>query len=48
MRAFASIFIPGATKEQLDSLVELQRLCTDAETAARLRWAIDGYSSPGG
>ncbi|PQO24010.1 hypothetical protein C2I36_05285 [Rhodobacteraceae bacterium WD3A24] len=47
MRAFASIFIPGATKEQLDSLADLQRLCTDAETAARLRWAIDGYSVAG-
>ncbi len=47
MRAFASIFIPGATKEQLDSLAELQRLCTDPETAARLRWAIDGYSVAG-
>jgi len=47
MRAFASIFIPEATTEQRDSLADLQRLCTDAETAARLRWAIDGYSVAG-
>ena len=47
MRAFASIFIPDGSKEQLDSLAELQRLCTDADTAARLRWAIDGYSVAG-
>lgn len=47
MRAFASIYIPEGCKEQLDSLAELQRLCTDAGTAARLRWAIDGYSVAG-
>ena len=47
MRAFASIFISDSSKEQLDSLAELQRLCTDADTAARLRWAIDGYSVAG-
>jgi len=47
IRAFASIFMPDGSKEQLDSLADLQRLCTDAETAARLRWAIDGYSVAG-
>jgi pimeloyl-ACP methyl ester carboxylesterase len=46
-RAFAALFIPDANKEQLDSLADLQRLCTDPETAARLRWEIDGYSVAG-
>ena len=47
MRAFAALFIPGASKEQLDSLADLQRISTDPEIAARLRWAIDGYSVAG-
>lgn len=47
IRAFASIFIPDGSKEQLDSVADLQRLCINAETAARLRWAIDGYSVAG-
>jgi len=41
VRAFASMFVPGATREQLDSLVELQLRTTSPENAARLRAAVD-------
>ncbi|WP_343896291.1 alpha/beta fold hydrolase [Craurococcus roseus] len=41
VRAFASIFFPAATPEQLQAWVELQRLATSADTAVRLRAACD-------
>ena len=41
VRAFASVFCPAATPEQMRSWVELQRLATSAETAVRLRAACD-------
>ena len=47
VRAFTALFLPDGSKEQIDSFADLQRLCTDPETAARLRWAIDGYSVAG-
>ena len=34
---FTSLFIPGATKEQMDWFNELQRTTTSPENAARLR-----------
>jgi pimeloyl-ACP methyl ester carboxylesterase/DNA-binding winged helix-turn-helix (wHTH) protein len=43
VRAFASMFVPGATREQLDSLVELQLRTTSPENAARLRAAVDRF-----
>ncbi|WP_209427026.1 alpha/beta fold hydrolase [Pararhodobacter sp. SW119] len=47
VRAFVEIFIPDGTKAQIDSLADLQRLCTDAEMAARLRRATDHFSVAG-
>ena len=41
LQAFASIFIPDGTPEQIRSLVELQRISTGAETAVRLRRTFD-------
>jgi pimeloyl-ACP methyl ester carboxylesterase/DNA-binding winged helix-turn-helix (wHTH) protein len=41
LQAFASIFIPDGTPEQIRSLVELQRISTDAATAVLLRRAFD-------
>jgi pimeloyl-ACP methyl ester carboxylesterase len=41
LQAFASIFIPDGTPEQIRSLVELQRISTNAETAVRLRRTFD-------
>jgi pimeloyl-ACP methyl ester carboxylesterase/DNA-binding winged helix-turn-helix (wHTH) protein len=43
LAAFASLFVPTGTREQLDSLAELQRLTTTAETAALLREAFDRF-----
>lgn len=41
LQAFASIYIPDGTPEQIRSLVELQRISTNAETAVCLRRAFD-------
>lgn len=41
--AFSSMFIPNASREQLDSLAELQRLTTSPENAALLRAAVDRF-----
>ena len=41
LQAFASIFAPDATPEQIRSLVELQRISADSRTAARLRESFD-------
>lgn len=41
LRAFASIFAPDATPEQVRSLVDLQRISADRDTAVRLREAYD-------
>lgn len=40
MKAFATIFVPTATAEELDSLIEMQKLSASADTAARLRRII--------
>ena len=40
MRATATLFAPGATPEQLDSLLHMQRATADAETATALRRAM--------
>lgn len=41
VKALTSMYIPGGTTEQIDSLVQLQRQSTTPENASRLRAAID-------
>lgn len=41
MVAFTSLFCPGATKEELDGLVEIQLASATPETAANIRVAIE-------
>jgi len=43
INAFSSMFIPDASREQLDSLVDLQRLTTSPENAALLRATVDRF-----
>ena len=43
LKAFSSIYIPGGTTAQIESLVELQRHTTTPENAANLRAAIDAF-----
>ncbi len=43
LKGFSSMYIPGGTQEQIDSLVELQRNTTTAENAALLREAVDNF-----
>jgi pimeloyl-ACP methyl ester carboxylesterase/DNA-binding winged helix-turn-helix (wHTH) protein len=45
INAFTSMFIPDGTKEQIDSLVDLQRLTTSPENAALLRAAVDRFDA---
>lgn len=42
-KAFATLFMPGATREQIDSFVAMQHASADPETALRLRAAIDRF-----
>jgi pimeloyl-ACP methyl ester carboxylesterase/DNA-binding winged helix-turn-helix (wHTH) protein len=41
IQAFASMFIPGGTQEQVMAMTELQRIATSAENAVLLRAAFD-------
>lgn len=41
--AFASMFMPGGDREQIDSLADLQRRTTSPENAASIRAAIDRF-----
>ncbi|MEE8273012.1 MAG: alpha/beta fold hydrolase [Alphaproteobacteria bacterium] len=43
LKAFASMYIPDGTREQIDSLVDLQRQTTSPENAASLRAAVDSF-----
>lgn len=43
INAFAMMFIPGGTREQIDSLVELQRRTTSPDNAVAIRSAVDGF-----
>lgn len=43
IKALSSMFIPEGTQEQIDSLVETQRLTTTPDNAALLREAVDNY-----
>ncbi len=41
MKAFTSLFCPGGSKEELDSLIQIQLASATPEMAARIRIAID-------
>jgi DNA-binding winged helix-turn-helix (wHTH) protein len=43
LKAFATLFIPDGSREQIESLAELQRLTTSPDNAAALRWAFDHF-----
>lgn len=44
MGAFTSLFCPGASREQLDDLVEMQLASASSENAIRIKTAIDRFS----
>jgi pimeloyl-ACP methyl ester carboxylesterase len=46
-KLFATLYLPDATPEQLDWWIELQRVASSAEVAARTRVAIDGIDITG-
>ena len=41
LKSFTAMYIPDGTREQMDSLVELQRITTNARNAISIRRAID-------
>lgn len=41
--AFATMFIPGGSREQIDSLSDLQRRTTSPQNAVAIRHAVDGF-----
>jgi pimeloyl-ACP methyl ester carboxylesterase len=41
MRAFSSLYLPDASREQVQSFADMQRLTTSGEIAMRLRKASD-------
>ena len=43
LQSFTTMYIPDATREQMDSLVELQRLTTSPENAVAIRRAADSF-----
>lgn len=43
LKAFSSLYIPEGTKEQLDSLVDLQKMTTSPANAVKLRTAVDNF-----
>lgn len=43
MVAFTSVFCPGASKEEMDNMVEIQLASTSAENAATIRAAFDQF-----
>jgi pimeloyl-ACP methyl ester carboxylesterase/DNA-binding winged helix-turn-helix (wHTH) protein len=45
--AFATLFMPGGSREQIDSLAELQRTTTTPANAAALRAAVDSFDVSG-
>ncbi len=44
MKAFTSLFCPGASQEQLAGLVDMQLASTSPENAAQIRMAIDRFT----
>jgi DNA-binding winged helix-turn-helix (wHTH) protein/pimeloyl-ACP methyl ester carboxylesterase len=47
VKALTTMYIPGGTKEQIESLAQLQRQSTTPESAAHLRAAIDQFDFTG-
>lgn len=45
--AFATMFVPGGNRAQIDSLVELQRQTTSPENAVAIRAAVDRFDVSG-
>ena len=45
--AFATMFIPGGSREQIDSLVDLQRRTTSPRNAVAIRRAVDRFDVSG-
>ena len=45
--AFATMFIPGGSREQIGSLVETQRRTTSPDNAVAIRLAVDGFDVSG-
>jgi DNA-binding winged helix-turn-helix (wHTH) protein/pimeloyl-ACP methyl ester carboxylesterase len=43
LQAFTTMYIPGGNREQVDSLVELQRLTTSSANAVAIRRAVDSF-----
>jgi pimeloyl-ACP methyl ester carboxylesterase/DNA-binding winged helix-turn-helix (wHTH) protein len=43
LQAFTTMYIPDASREQMDSLVQLQRLTTSAANAVAIRRAVDSF-----
>ena len=43
LKMFATMFLPDGSKDEIDALVELQRLTTSAANAARIREAVDRF-----
>jgi DNA-binding winged helix-turn-helix (wHTH) protein/pimeloyl-ACP methyl ester carboxylesterase len=43
LKSFTTMYIPDASKEQMDSLVELQRLTTNTKNAVAIRQAVDSF-----
>lgn len=43
LKAFSSMYIPDGTKEQIESLADLQRQTTTSENAANIRAAVDRF-----
>ena len=44
LKSFTTTYIPDATKEQMDSLVDLQKLTTNAQNAVAIRRAVDSFN----
>ena len=47
LRSFTTMYIPDASREQMDSLVELQRLTTNTRNAVAIREAVDSFDVVG-
>lgn len=47
LKSFTTLYIPDASREQMDSLVELQRLTTNTSNAVAIRQAVDSFDVAG-
>jgi len=48
LKSFSTMYIPDANRDQLDSLVELQRLTTSTRNAVAIRRAVDSFDVSAG